>query len=287
MADLRSAQLNPALARETWRLAEPIHAIVYFAPERELYNKIGLRGQRMGYFASRSAPLGTPGAKTVIATFYNFSPALVERAIPDAWALADRDAILATRLDVADGVLRRVLGSDVDDPAMAEAAGLAKRAALAAADFPEGRPLFAAHAELEWPETPHLVLWHAQTLLREFRGDGHIAALTVEGLSGIEALISHCASGAYPPDVLRLSRAWSEEEWAAGVEGMRERDLVTADMTLTEAGQRQRQWIEDRTDALSVAGYAALGEEDCKRLGELVRPWSDALSGAGLRSNRE
>lgn len=287
MADPRSAQLSPALARETWRLAEPVHGMIYFAQERELYATIGLRGQRMGYFASRSAALGTPGAMTVIATFYNFCPALIRRAIPDAWTLADRGAILATRVAVADGALRRVLGSAVDSPEMAEAAALAKRGALAAGDFTEGRPLFAAHAELDWPDAPHLVLWHAQTLLREFRGDGHVAALTVEGLSGIEALISHCASGAYPPDALRLSRGWSEDEWAAGVDGLRERGLVAEDMTLTETGRRQRQWLEDRTDDLSVAAYAALGEDGCKRLGELVRPWAEALSGAGLVPTRD
>lgn len=288
MPSLRiGADIDPALARETWRLAEPLHGMIYFAPERELYNQIGLRGQRMGYFASRSAPLGTPDAKTVIATFYNFCPGLINKAIPDAWGFADRDTILATRLDVVDAAYRRILGSAVDSPEMAEAAGLARTAALAATDHVEGRPLFAAHATLDWPDQPHLALWHAQTLLREFRGDGHVASLTVEGLSGIEALISHCASGAYPPDVLRLSRGWSEDDWAAGVAGMRDRGLVTEDQQLTDEGTAQRRWLEERTDLLSTPAYAALGEDGCARLGALVRPWSRALTAAGLVPARE
>lgn len=283
MADLRiSDRVAPAVARQTWRLAEPLHGMIYFTPDRELYNTIGLRGQRMGYFASRSAPLGTPGAKTVIATFFNFSPAVIVRAIPDAWTYATPATILETRLKVADAALRRILGSAVDTPEMAEAAELAKQAAIAATDHVDGRPLFAAHADLDWPDQPHLKLWHAQTLLREFRGDGHVAALTIEGLSGIEALISHCASGAYPHDVLRQSRGWTEDEWNTALAGMQDRGLVTEEGTLTDTGRSQRQWLEDRTDELSVAAYSALGTDGCARLSELVTPWSKAVTAAGL-----
>jgi hypothetical protein len=78
---------------------------------------------------------------------------------------------------------------------MAEAADAGPRAAEAATAWPQGRPLFAAHAELPWPDEPHLVLWHAQTLLREFRGDGPVAALVTAGIGGIEALLLHVGSG--------------------------------------------------------------------------------------------
>jgi len=45
-------------------------------------------------------------------------------------------------------------------------------------------------------------------LLREYRGDGHIAALVAHGLSGIEALITHIATGTgFNPEVGRLLRA--------------------------------------------------------------------------------
>jgi hypothetical protein len=285
-------RVDPALARETWRLGEPLHGMIYFVPEGlDRYTGIGLRGSRMGYFASRSAALGRPTAEVVIATFYNFSPALVRRAIPAAWDLADPATVLAARLAAVDAALRRGLGAAVDGPEVAEAAELAGVAATAARDHIQGRPLFAAHATLDRPVEPHLALWHAQTLLREYRGDGHIAALLVEGLSGIEALVSHAAAGDVPAETLRVSRGWSEPEWAAAVAGMRDRGLVEPgdELTFTDDGRAQRQRIEDRTDALSTPAYAALGPSGCARLGELLRPLSRAVVANGLvpaRANR-
>jgi hypothetical protein len=135
---------------------------------------------------------------------------------------------------------------------------------------------------------PHLVLWHAQTLLREFRGDAHVAALLLDGLSGIEALVIHAATGEVGADVLRVSRGWSEDEWANAVEGLRAQGLVAGggadEVTLTEEGRTRRQWVEDRTDALSTAAYAPLGEEGCDRLRHLARPFSKAVVGSGLLS---
>ena len=160
---------------------------------------------------------------------------------------------MTARLSAVDSSLTRAFGAEVLDSAeLGEAAGLTQRAAMVACERLEGRPLFAAHASLPWPEEPHLVLWHGQTLLREFRGDGHIAALTLEGLSGLEALVSHAASGDVPATVLQASRSWSDDEWAAGVEGLALRGLVNADGSFTEAGRAQRTAIEDATFKLGV-----------------------------------
>ncbi|HKH04876.1 MAG TPA: hypothetical protein VKA65_06925 [Acidimicrobiales bacterium] len=279
--------LAPLVARKTWRTLEPIHGMIYFAPEAaEGYARLGLEG-RMGYFASRAAALGAVGAEPVVATFFNFNPALVRRALPAAWGLATPAQVLDARTAGADLALRRSFGEALAAPDLVEAAGLARRAAEAACARPEGRPLFAAHAVLPWPspDTPHLVLWHAQTLLREFRGDAHVAALLLEGLSGIEALVSHAASGDVPAEVLRTSRAWPEDDWAAAVDGMRSRGLVAAgdDLALTEEGRAQRARIEDRTDALSVSAYEPLGEDGCDHLRRLARPYSRAVvAGGGL-----
>lgn len=285
MADV----VDPALARRTWRLGEPVHAMIYFAEEGpEQYAKIGLRGRAMGYFASRSAAFGRPSADVVIATFCNFSPDLVRQVIPAAWDLAEPADVLAARLAAVDGALRRALGDAVTSAEVAEAAELAGRAATAACEYTEGRPLFAAHATLDWPDEPHLALWHALTLLREFRGDGHIAALLVEGVTGIEALIGHCATGDLTAQALRGSRAWSEQQWDAAVAGLRAKGIVAQgdELTLTDAGKAQRQWIEDRTDVLSLPAYSALGVDGCTRLGELTRPLSRAIVGAGLLPTR-
>lgn len=275
-------QVSPALARQTWRLTEPLHAMIYFAEEpAHRYAELGLPSP---YFPSRAAPLGTTSAEVVLATFYNFSPRTVHAAIPAAWQVTTPGAVLAARLAGADAALRRVLGADVDGPAIAEAAELAGTAARAATEHLSGRPLFAAYTTVEWPKEPHLVLWHALTLLREFRGDGHIATLVVEGVSGIEALIGHAATGEISAEALRKTRGWTRDQWQAATDGLRERGVLAAgdDLRLTEAGKAQRQWIEDRTDVLALPAYGAIGADGCTRLGELARPFSRAVVKAGL-----
>src|SRR3954451_20538045 len=204
--------IDPVVARKTWRTLEPIHGFVYFSPDAEpAYVAAGLRPGRMGYFASRSAPMGAVAAEVVIATFFNFHHGLVRSVIPEAWALSTPAAVLDARLQIADVGLRRILGHGIGSAELAEAASLARTAAEVACERPEGRPLFAGHASLPWPDEPHLVLWHAQTLLREFRGDAHVASLMLYGLNGLDALISHAASGDVPAETLRTTRAYSED----------------------------------------------------------------------------
>ena len=277
--------MEPIVARKTWRTVEPVHGMIYFAPEAaDAYEKLGLEGERMGYFASRSAAMGPVPAEVVIATFFNFHPGLVRHVIPAAWERATPGEILAARLEGADRALRRSLGDAIGAAEMAEAAELARRAALTACEHPEGRPLFAGHASLPWPDEPHLVLWHAQTLLREFRGDAHVAALMLEGLSGLEALLSHAASGDVPDTALQSTRSWPDDEWQAAADRLRSRGLLEPgpDIAFTEAGRRQRQWVEDRTDAGALPAYEPLGDDGCERLRSLARPFSKAIVEGGL-----
>jgi hypothetical protein len=277
--------MDPVVARKTWRTLEPIHGMIYFTPEGpEQYGAVGLTGSRMGYFASRSAAMGPVPAEVVIATFFNFNPDLVRKSIPAAWSLASPDVILAARYAAVDAALRRAWGDDVASASVEEAATLARRAAQAAVERPEGRPLFAGHASLPWPDAPHLVLWHAQTLLREFRGDAHIAALTLEGLHGIDSLVIHAATGDVPAVVLQTTRAWPDELWADAVERMRSRGFVSTgdELALTDAGRAHRQWVEDRTDAGALLAYTAIGEDGCDRLRQLGRPLSKTIIERGL-----
>ena len=269
--------MDASVARKTHRTLEPYHGVVYFAPEpREEYARIGLRGQRMGYFASRAAAMGPVSAEVVIATFVNFNPELVRRVIPAAWAIASPEEVLKARLAGIDRTLRRVLGEWIDSADAAEAADLAKRATTGC--YLEGHPLYAGHAALPWPEEPHLVLWHAQTLLREFRGDGHIAAMATQGLTGIDVLLIHEATGALPAGVLQKSRAWDDDAWAAGRCKLVDRGILLSDGTLTERGLRDRQWVEDTTDALALPCWEILRDERTERLRDLVRPASKLLA---------
>src|SRR5207245_6103215 len=127
-------------------------------------------------FAGRAAPMGPVEPGVVTATFFGFHHAMVARALPDAWSFASVDEVLAARLDGVDAALRQLLGATVESAEVAEAATLARTAAESASGA--GRPLFAANADLAWPDKPHLVLWQATTLLREHRGDGHMVSLT-------------------------------------------------------------------------------------------------------------
>jgi hypothetical protein len=242
-------------ARLTFRIAEPIHGMIYFTPHRtDTYAQVGITRQRMAYFASRSAALGPVPAETVVATFFNFSPAIIGEVIPAVWDITTPAQVLAARLDAVDRSLRQAWPDDIGSPEVREAADLARRAAEQATGRPQGRPLFSAHAALPWPDEPHLALWHAQTLLREYRGDGHVALLLTEGLDGLGALITHAATGAIPAEALQNSRAWSEQEWAAGVSRVRDQG-----------------WLADGPE------LEALGEDGCARLRELTAPLAAAV----------
>ncbi len=215
-----------------------------------------------------------------MATFFNFDPDLVRRSMDGVWERVSPSEVIAARLRGADRMIRAHAGAFVESVEITEAAELARSVALAACDRPEGRPLFAGHASLAWPDEPHLVLWHAQSLLREFRGDGHIVALTVEGLDGCEALVTHAAAGDVSADILRATRQRTGDDWLAAEERLRQRGWLDPDLAFTELGRERRDWIEARTDELAAAPYDAIGAEGCARLRELCRPISTAMMGA-------
>lgn len=273
--------MDPITARKCWRTLEPYHGLVYFAPEAsEEYVAIGLE-PRHHYFASRAAAMGPVPAEVVMATFFNFHPALVAEAIPDAWERATPRQVVGARLRGIDAALRRAVGVALEGPEIEEAAGLARVAAEATAADTAGRPLFGGHAAQPWPDAPHLVLWHAITLLREYRGDGHVAALVADGVAPCEALVMHAAMGDVPADVLKRTRAWPDEEWADAEESLRSRGWLDGGGALTERGREHRMWVEDRTDVLALAPWRTIGEDGCERLRQLVRPLSKAITEGG------
>ena len=267
-------------ARRMWPAFETYHAHIYFVPEAaEAYRQLGLKGGWMGYFASRSAPLGAASPELVSAVFYNFHPAMVRRALPDAWALASPEDVIAARLRTADVALRRLIPEHIGSPAEAEAVALAREAVEAPALA--GRPLFAALRSLPWPEEPHLVLWHACTMLREHRGDGHVASLTAAGLDGCEAHVTVTATGSVPRETLQSNRKWSDEEWAAAEERLKARGWLDAAGNLTDTGRAGRAEVEARTDQLAEEPWRALGPARTERLLELLTPMARAINDAG------
>jgi hypothetical protein len=266
-----------------WLLAEPYHALVYFAPEaREELDAAGMKGFWMGYFASRAAAMGHVDAPVVTATFFNFNPQLVARAIPDAWRYAIPTELLEARLRGADRALRRICGEELlESPELSEAAELAARAAEVCAARPEGRPLGAAHADVTLADEPHLVLWQALTALREWRGDGHIAALVAAGVGAPECHLLLAARGTVPAEVLRTSRHWSQEDWDAALERLQARGWLDGGGAFTDAGRAVGDGIEARTDELAMAPWDALGPEGCERLASLLQEPMRHITGSG------
>lgn len=276
--------VSPQTARATWKALEPLHAMVYFAPEpQEEFAALGydVKGNRAaGYFPGRSAAMGAVTWPVVQATFYNFSPLAVQFGMAGAWDVASPDDVQAARWRGAERALRRLLGSAADGPEFAEAAELAATAAQGCE--PYGRPLYAANAALPAPEGPLLQLFHAQTQLREFRGDGHIAALVGEQVTGLEAAVLHVAMrDTWGRKGLQATRAYSDEEWDGAVTGLAERGWLDADGEFTDEGRAHRQRVEDATDRLSVCAYARLGEDGCARLREVGGPLAQAVLAAG------
>lgn len=274
--------VEPARVRQLWHLLEPLHAVLYYAPE--VFEEAAALGYDTkerwpSYFPLRAAPLGPAGAGRVASAFYSFSPRMVAEHIDSAWAVAGPDAVLAARLRGIDRAYRTILGDRVDGPQLAEAAALARRAAEAANTA--GRPLAAANAALEWPEAPHLQLWQATTILREHRGDGHIAALLVAGLDPVESLVSFAAIGAASVERF-ASRGWSAAEWESARERLTARGLVDEKGGATDAGRDLRHRVEHQTDQLAGTPWQLLGARGTDRLVDLLGDFWVAVLSSGL-----
>ncbi|MFJ8778678.1 hypothetical protein [Streptomyces sp. NPDC102476] len=279
---MTTAVLEPRAGRRCHNPLNSLHAAHYFSPDlgRELA-AIGVTHPRAVNFAVRAAPLGAVGPGAVTAAFYNYKHELVAEHVPAVWRTATPEQVLAARVRAVDTTLRRLLGEQtVASDEMAEAARLALRATEACSRA--ARPLYSAHADLPVPQEPHLAFWHAATLLREHRGDGHLAALMSAKLDGLEALVTHTATGrGMTPSWVFTTRGWTRQEWDAAVGRLRGRGLLEADGELTERGVALREEIEAETDRLDRAPYEHLGAEDVRRLTELATGFARTAMAAG------
>lgn len=272
-------------ARFLWQRLEPYHGMIYFVPEADRhYAAVGLDTGMMGYFGSRVAAMGAVPGEVVVATFFNFNPALVHAVVPEVWQRTTPAALWQARLAAVDEALRRLFGDRLDQPDIARAADLLRSAIPACR--PEGRPLFAGHLAQEWPDEPHLALWFGITLLREYRGDGHVAALTAEGVSGIEALVIHGATGAVAPSVLQRTRGWGDDEWGLAARGLLARGWLGVDGSLTATGRAHRDEVERRTDELAAAPWAQMEHDDTVWLAALGKELSARIVAAGTFPGR-
>jgi hypothetical protein len=267
-------------ARRLWRLLEPYHALTYFAPEaRETFESVGLRGFWRGYFAGRAAPLGPVGPGPVVACFYGFHPDFVARALPSVWTMATPDQALEARLTGAEAASRRLFPEPEWESQFAEVSDLLRDAFEGCAVA--GRPLFAANMDLDWPSQPHRALWHGATLLREYRGDGHVTALAGVGLDPCESHVTQIAASGAPPETIEPYRGWSTDDWQAASERLQSRGWLDSDGRLTAEGCAVRDRVEADTDRLASEPLERLGPPGFERLIDLATPVASRLANSG------
>lgn len=266
-------------ARRLWTLTEPVHALTYFAPEAHAaFAASGLCGFWRGYFAGRAAPFGRAPAGLVTATFFGFHPAFVARAVPSIWDLVDPANAIEARLAGIDAAMRAVFGDDL--PAGDTASAVDElRAAIEAAPS-TGRPLFGANLDLSWPEAPHLALWHAATLLREHRGDGHVAVLSTAGLDGCTAHVLRIAADGLPLDSIQPYRGWDEADWAAAGERLHDRGWLDSGGCITAAGADLHRAVEADTDRLSAELVDRIPDVDA--VANAVGPLTERIGSTGV-----
>ncbi|MBA4021296.1 MAG: hypothetical protein C0482_02940 [Gordonia sp.] len=277
-----------ALARAAYETLEPFHVLAYFSPEiKGACADTGLDFHGW-YVGARGAPLGPCDASVVAAAFFNFSPAVVTPGW-DAAKAVGLDVVDARRYQMLDETLRPILGDRIADPALDE---LADRYAEKAATLPMGgRPLAAAWAASTPPTQPHVRLWHSIAIIREWRGDAHIAALVIAGLDRLEALVLH--ESPHPDPTLRrralgkklvmITRGWSDDDWDAAVERLVARGLLERTETgeaMTAAGGELYDHIEDLTDDAAAAAWA--GDSKSEELLSATKPFVKAVIDSGV-----
>ena len=254
-----------------WRSVETLNNYVYLVPEAaKHYASVGLKGSWMGYFASRAAPLGAASPELVIATFHGFAPHLVHRALPDAWGFATPADVHRARLELATTVLGRAVTGDQVAP-LADALG----SIIEGLDL-AGKPLAAAHASLDAPTDDLERFWLADAVVREFRGDCHVAVLVTQGLGGVDANVLNVAAGRTFPQQQAM-RGWSDDEWAAGHDRLRERGWLDADGAITPAGTAARDELEDATDRACVGAMSAAAMAQATEITDDLRDVARAL----------
>jgi len=265
-------------ARAMWTMFEPVHDVTYFAPEAlSGFTEAGLRGYWRGYFAGRAAPLGGTRAAVVAASFFNFAPSFVARAVPGVWDLVTPQEAIAVREAGATAALRRLLGGR--EAEAAKAADLLWRAAEDL-DF-AGRALSAANAELPVSGEPLTRLWQATTLLREHRGDGHFAALAAADIDGCEAVVLRCAKDTdISRDLMQPVRGWSDEQWDAAAARLAERGLTGEDGAMTAAGRAVHDAVEAATDQAAARPWDRMGPAAVAEVADVLLPLAQACAAA-------
>jgi hypothetical protein len=244
---------------------------------------LGLGNYWDGYFAGRSAPLGRVPAEVVHAAFYNFAEGEAARHVPRVWDRTTPEAAHAARQRGCAAALVKILGQRARTAELGRAADLLAKAATSAPT--NGRVMYAGLRALPMPDEPVVRLWHAANMLREHRGDGHIAALLAEQVGGTEAhILGALAAGIYPAESFGRVHHLPQERLDAVMQGLRDRGLLDEHGHLTQAGRETKDRVEALTDRLAEAPYNGLDQAELDELVALLEPIAKRLDAVGSNS---
>ena len=252
------------LTRRLAKAAEPLHSCAYYADEVKRFTEFGFSGWWHAYFAYRAAPMGAVSAQEVTVAFYNFAPRMVEKAVPSCWEVMSPRNVRQQQIQIMEEALHRIFKDDVPDRRAGYAAE-ALRETLTGLET-SGRPLYEAWGTESWPESVLLSLWHAATLLREYRFDGHNDALRQADISGLGCHLMMAADGRGTPTVIQTIRGWTPKEWQLEAEKLRSRGWITAEGLHTELGRSVRRDIELATDHNAELVVANLGDQRSEKV---------------------
>ena len=275
------------IARGIWAAVEPIASSVYFLPEvHRAYNELGFDGpsrvqggiefpDMVAYFTSRGACLGPNVSGHLVASAFGvFKRPMVVDAVAQGWSRTDQPAILAARQRGATEGLTRILGPSPDG--LSWATEILTRMGTQANG--EGRALYSGLLSLGFPDDPIGAFWRAADLVREHRGDSHIAAWIDQDLDACEIGVLTDPWRGQPLKSWVRSRGWTEDELDAAIERLRSRGYLEGD-GITPAGWALREDIEQATDAMEGRVVASLGD-DADRLFELMDGWCELVVAA-------
>lgn len=277
--------LDPARALAA--ALEPFTGQVYFSPEcHAAYEGLGFgpSGGEVGgvqmpeieaYFTSRGSVMGQVPGEVVAAAFGVFKPAIVIPAVAAGWSKTDASTIEAARTDGAVGQLRRILGDQPEGLSLA--VDLLRRAT--AGLEPAGKPLYAGLRSQAVPDSELGSAWRMADMLREYRGDAHVAVWTAAGFDACEIGMLTELYWGLPSRSYSRTRGWDDTDYEAASAGLGARGLLAAD-ALTAEGTREREAVETATDRVCRPIVEALGD-DLSVLVEILTAWSTEIRSAG------
>jgi hypothetical protein len=222
--------------------------------------------------------MGAVPDEVIIATFYNFSPVAVTSSMPGVWAAASPESLQAARFRVVRRALDRV-GATLSTAEIAEARSLIDPV-VAGLGY-GGKPLAAGNAAVALPDDPLVALWQQLTVVREWRGDAHIALLVTNELGPCQCLVLQVSTGRFPIRLAQATRRWTETEWAAAVDSFRGRGWLADDGSVTPAGEQERERLEAETDRLCSPIWEPIGDAGASRFAELILPIHEVMNAAG------